>query len=88
MDELPGIPREKERGRQKYLACPILLRFILSPGTPTKQNQWDGSQEMQIAVLVPCGTKQRRGKAGSEPKHKEVIDWHDPLRQGSLIPNL
>ena len=79
---------EKERGRQKYVASPIPLFFILPPGPQTKQNQWKGSWERQITWLVPCGINLSRGKAGSVSESKEGIDWQDPTRQGLLIPNL
>lgn len=41
-----------------------------------------------MAGPVPGDTKQSRGKAGSASKSKEAFDWHGPLRQRFLIPNL
>lgn len=60
---LPEIPLGAARGRQKYMASPIHLPSILTPGPQIKQNQRKGSLRNALLgqfPVIPCRAGERQ----------------------------
>lgn len=85
---LPETALEAKRGRQKDMASPIPLPYILPPGPQTKQNQGKGNLGKADHTVSSLWYQVEQGKGREWTESREATDWHDPLRQGFLIPNL